>query len=225
MNKPNSKIKSDVDNNCGYVNMWNNWSKRRAGVPVYDNWLDEYNDILIKNKDNQILDLGCGIGADTLYLIERGFNVLSCDFSKDALESIDKNILNSKTMYLNMIDRFPFENNSFNLVIADLCLHYFDDKTTIHIMEEIKRILKDNGILLSRVASVNDFNFGAGIGKQLEKNFYFEGDYTKRFFDEEDINKYFGIIGNIGSHERSMTRDEEEYSKPKVLYQIKARKI
>ena len=209
----------------GYLEMWDNWSKKRASFPVYDNWLDDYNDILTENKDTEILDLGCGIGANTLYLTERGFNVLSCDFSNEALKSISKNIPNSKTKYLDMLETFPFANESYSLVIADLSLHYFDNDATIQIMSEIKRILKENGVLLARVASVNDFNFGAGIGEQLEKNFYFEGDYTKRFFDQEDVNKYFGIIGTLESFETSMTRNEEEYSKPKVLYQIKVKKM
>lgn len=208
----------------GYLEMWDNWSKKRASIPVYDNWLDDYNDILTKNKDTEILDLGCGTGADTLYLIERGFNVLSCDFSNEALKSIRENIPNSKTKYLDMLETFSFANESYSLVIADLSLHYFDNDATIQIMSEIKRILKENGVLLARVASVNDFNFGAGIGEQLEKNFYFEGDYTKRFFDQEDVNKYFGIIGDVESFETSMIRNEEEYSKPKMLYRIKVKK-
>lgn len=211
--------------NDGYVNMWNNWSKRRASIPVYDKWLDEYSNILNKYKDTQILDLGCGIGSDTLYLIEKNFNVLSCDFSSCALESINKYIPKSKTAYLNMMESFPFEDKTFSIIIADLSLHYFDNETTIHIMKEIKRILKDNGILLARVASTNDFNFGAGVGHELEKNFYFEGDYTKRFFDIEDIYKYFSIIGNIEARDTSMIRDEEEYSKEKKLYQIKVERI
>lgn len=217
--------KEIIDSDCGYVKMWNNWSKKRNGLPVYDNWLDNYKEVLDSNKNSEILDLGCGIGADTLYLNERGFNVLSCDFSLEALKNIEENIINSKTMYLDMLDKFPFEDESFLLIIADLSLHYFDNETTIHIMNEIRRILKKNGILLSRVASVNDFNFGAGIGEELEKNFYFEGDYTKRFFDREDVNKYFGIIGEVESFETSMIRNEEEYSKPKILYQIKVKKI
>lgn len=208
----------------GYLEMWDNWSKKRASVPVYDNWLDDYTDILTENKDTEILDLGCGIGADTLYLIERGFNVLSCDFSNEALKSIRENISNSKTKYLDMLERFPFNDESYSLIIADLSLHYFDNATTIHIMSEIKRVLKNNGILLARVASIDDFNFGAGVGEQLEKNFYFEGDYTKRFFDQTDVNKYFGIIGEVESSETSMIRNEEEYSKPKMLYRVKVKK-
>lgn len=207
-----------------YLSMWDNWSKKRASLPVYDNWLDDYKELLNKYKDTEILDLGCGIGADTLYLIERGFHVLSCDFSNEALKSIQKNIAGSKTKYLDMFDKFSFEDESYSVIIADLSLHYFDQETTTHIMNEIKRILKKDGILLSRVASVNDVNFGAGVGEQLEKNFYFEGDYTKRFFDKEDVEKYFGIIGIVDTFETSMTRQEEEYQKPKVLYQIKVKK-
>lgn len=204
--------------------MWDNRSKKRRNVQVYDLWLDEYSDILENNKDNEILDLGCGTGADTLYLIERGYKVLSCDFSKEALKSVKDNIPNSKVKYLNMMEKFPIDDNAYSLVIADLSLHYFDNNTTIHIMNEIKRILKNNGILLSRVASINDFNFGAGVGEKLEKNYYFEGAYTKRFFDIEDINRYFGIVGTVELRETSMIRDEEEYSKPKRLYQLKIKK-
>lgn len=209
----------------GYIEMWDNWAKKRASLPVYDNWLDEYNELLTENKNSEILDLGCGIGADTLYLTERGFKVLSCDFSNEALKSIRKNIPNSRTQYLDLLEKFPFEDESFSIVIADLSLHYFDNETTTHIMNEIKRVLKKGGVLLARVASINDFNFGAGVGEELEKNFYFEGDYTKRFFDQEAVDKYFGIIGEVESTETSMTRDEEEYSKPKMLYKIKAKKI
>lgn len=210
--------------NNGFVKMWDNWSKRRSSVPVYDLWLDEYKNILDENKDNEILDLGCGIGADTLYLLERGYNVLSCDFSVEALKSIENNIPNSKTFYLDMMKKFPIDDKKYSLIIADLSLHYFNNETTIHIMKEIKRILKDGGVLLARVASVNDFNFGAGQGEKQENNCYFEGAYTKRFFDLEDVNKYFSIIGDVEAKESQMTRDEEEYSKSKVLYTIKVEK-
>lgn len=207
-------------NNDGFIKMWDGWSKRRSGIPVYDSWLDEYRDILEKNKPQEILDLGCGLGADTLYLLERDYSVLSCDFSREALKSIQENIPNSKTLYLNMMETFPIKDDAYSLVIADLSLHYFDEATTCHIMREIKRILKSEGVLLARVASVNDFNFGAGVGEVLENNFYFEGDYTKRFFDYDDVIKFFGMIGKVQASETEMLRDEDEYSKPKVLYKV-----
>ena len=80
----------------GYA-MWNNWAKKRFGEPVYDNWLDKYEEILDANKDNQILDLGCGNGANTKFLLERGFKVISCDFSEEALKNINHFIPGSET--------------------------------------------------------------------------------------------------------------------------------
>ena len=129
--------------------MWDNWSKKRSSIPVYDLWLDEYKDILEKNKDSKILDLGCGIGADTLYLIERGYSVLSCDFSKEALKSIGDNIPNSKTMYLNMLEDFPIDNDTYSLIIADLSLQYFNNQDTIHIMNVNKKNIKNGWNIVS----------------------------------------------------------------------------
>lgn len=54
------------------LNMWNNWSKSRKGKPVYDKWLDEYEDVLKENKENVIVDLGAGIWANTLYFDGKG---------------------------------------------------------------------------------------------------------------------------------------------------------
>ena len=116
--------------NSDYIEMWDNWSSKREGKPVYDLWLDEYKSILEENKNNEILDLGSGIGANTLYLIERGYKVLSCDFSNNALKNIEKYISDTKTKCSNMISNFPIEDNSHNLIIADLSLHYFNNETT-----------------------------------------------------------------------------------------------
>lgn len=204
-----------------YIDIWENWSKKRYGILNYDNWLDNYYDVLEQNKGNEIVDLGCGVGSDTLYLIERGYKVLSCDFSKEALKNIEDNISGSKTMYLNMLEKFPFLDNSKDLIIADLSLHYFSSEDTIHIMNEIKRVLKPNGVLLARVASVKDVYYGANSKEYIEKNYTIAYGYAKRFFDEEDINKFFSAIGDLEYKETSMTRSDEEYLKPKMLYEVK----
>ena len=70
------------DDNRKALPMWNDFSKSRKGIPVYDLWLNEYKADLEKFKNTKFLDLGCGNGADTLYLIERGYKVISVDYSK-----------------------------------------------------------------------------------------------------------------------------------------------
>lgn len=215
---------SKVLKNDGYVDMWNGWAKKRRGIPVYDAWLDEYETILKSNKDKEILDLGCGNGADTLYLTDRGYNVISCDFSKEALKNVKGNIPRSKTKYLNMLEKFPFKDEQFFVIVADLSLHYFDENNTLKIMNEIKRILKPSGHLLARVAAVENARGLSGM-QEVEHNFYFEGDYTKRFFDNEDVERFFEKIGRVEYKKVSMTRDEEEYLKPRMVYQIDVEKV
>ena len=137
-----------------YVDVWNEMHKEFAKKDIvkYDNWLDEYKDI-IANIDTEIIDLGCGVtGNNTIYLLEKGKKVLSCDFAIEALNIIEK-INGSKTLLFDMLEPFPLEDNCTNLVIADLSLHYFKDEDTKKIIKEIQRILKPNGYLFIRVNS------------------------------------------------------------------------
>lgn len=76
------------------LSMWNSWSKSRRGKPVYDQWLDEYLGII--NQDDTILDLGCGNGANILYLIERRYQVLSVDYALEALQNVKNFIVGSQ---------------------------------------------------------------------------------------------------------------------------------
>ncbi len=214
-------MKKEIDHNKKALSMWNGWSKSRSGKPIYDLWLDDYKSDLEKFKNSKFLDLGCGIGADTLYLIERGYKVISVDYSKEAINNILSNIKGSEAKILDMNEKFTFENNSFNLIIADISLHYFNEEKTKNIMNEIKRILNKNGILICRVSSINDKYYGAGSGTEIEKRFYDHGSYAQRYFNEDDLNKFFSIIGKFTFVEKAMTRKESYYSMPKMLYQVR----
>ena len=185
------------------------------GKITYDNWLDKYKDVLDKCK-TKVLDLGCGVGNDTLYLTERGFKVIACDYSDVALKHLKEQLKSVETKWLDISTPLPFKDTTFDLVIADLSLHYFDGKTTIAIMKEIKRILKPNGHLLARVNSIADKNFGAGNGQKIEDNYYFVEGYNKRFFSIEDAKKFFSYIGKTKIKEADMLR----YREPKKVIEV-----
>ena len=117
----------------------------------------------------------------------------------------------------------PFEDNFTDLMICDLSLHYFRERTTFEVLEEIKRVLKPDGILLFRVNSVKDVNHGAGEGKEIEPHLYETSDGRyKRFFNQEDIERFFKDWEALFIHEEIMGR----YEKEKVLWRcaMKVRK-
>jgi SAM-dependent methyltransferase len=159
--------------------------------PKYDLWLDKYEDILINTKDTPIIDLGCGFGNDTLYLKEKGYEVISCDFSEKALARLGKFIEKLNSKCFDMKSGLPFDDNSAKIIIADLSLHYFTWEDTLKILKEISRVLTDDGVLLCRVNSVNDVNHGAGQGVEIEENLYDINGRLKRFFNEENLRNLF----------------------------------
>ena len=176
-----------------------------------DDWLDRFADIIVKT-DRPVLDLGCGGGNDTLYLIEMGKQVIACDQSEMAITRIRKNFPELSDSYcFNMLDRFPFEDGTFDVVIADLCLHYFLEEETKQILREIQRVLLPDGHLIFRVNSVNDKNHGAGEGVEVEHHVYETGNGTlKRFFDETDIHRIFSEFQIEYLNEEIMTRYKME---------------
>ena len=115
----------------------------------------------------------------------------------------------------------PFDSDSFELIIADLCLHYFKKEDTVKLLNEIKRILVSGGHLIFRVNSINDVNHGAGQGNEIEHHLYETSDKRyKRFFDEDDIRFFFKDFDIEYLNEEIMTR----YKLEKRLFRVCVKK-
>lgn len=201
-----------------FANVWNELHKEFVQVNTvkYDEWLVEFNDI-ISNVNTDIVDLGCGVtGNNTIYLLEKGKSVISCDFAQEALNVVAK-IDGAKILLFDMLETFPFEDNFTDLVIADLSLHYFRDNDTKRIIGEIKRILKPNGHLFFRLNSVNSTEYKNLISKnvkQIENNLFFSNNMEKRFFSKGDIESYFKEWKFISINEENMSR----YNPDKIIW-------
>ena len=193
----------------------------------YEDWLELFQRV-IENCLTPIIDLGCGKGKDTLYLIERGKTVIPCDYSISAIQAIQKNFPEvERAECFDMTRGLPFGDNFTDLIICNLSLHYFTEKTTFEVLEEIKRVLKPGGIILFRVNSIRDVNYGAGEGKEIEPHLYETSDGRyKRFFDQEDIERFFADWKELYIHEeavmyeKSVIHDEtrEVHNAEKVLW-------
>lgn len=201
------------------------WNKKyKASLEqkvLYDLWLDKYEDLLNTSKDIPIVDLGCGLGNDTLYLDKRGYKIISCDYSEEALKRLGRSIDNPVTKLFDMKNGLPFESESIKIIIADLSLHYFSWIETKKIINEIKRVLTKDGFLLLRVNSVKDTNYGAGQGILLEKNYYNIDGNLKRFFDKEQLEELFIDWEVYYIHEYEMNR----YIHSKVLWEMAVKKM
>ena len=87
---------------------------------------------------NKILEVGCGIGG----FLEYNSNVQGIDINPDLI-NICKKKLNASLMEL---DKIPFDDNKYNSVLLDNVLEHIQNPKKLIL--EIKRVLKNDGILL-----------------------------------------------------------------------------
>ncbi|MFK7997889.1 MAG: trans-aconitate 2-methyltransferase [Granulosicoccus sp.] len=157
-----------------------------------DNWLDRwFATIRSASNGQEILELGCGEGRDTRQLWEAGLQVIGVDKSKDAIDiAAPRNP--GCSFHIGDIRSYLANGNAYYpAVIASLCLHYFTWEETLEIVGKIHSSLIDGGLLLVRVNSTDDVNYGSVGNKEIETNFYQVGDREKRFFDENALESIF----------------------------------
>ncbi|MCI8361878.1 MAG: class I SAM-dependent methyltransferase [Clostridia bacterium] len=154
---------------------------------IKESWLEKFIAEINKVESKTAIDLGCGIGQDTKWLLDKGFDVVSCDFSDRALNKLKEIIPNSKTMQIDIKEKLPFEDNSIGLINANLSIHYFSMENTIKIFNEIRRVLKPNGLFVGRVNSDKNEGYIQENTKEIEKNFYYEDGRYRRLFNKEQF--------------------------------------
>lgn len=139
---------------------------------------------LIK-RNSKILELGCGVGNDAIAFANAGHEVFSTDFSEIAIKNNQKRFEGIPKLTfagLDMSQPFHLATNTFDVVYARLSLHYFQDKTTKRIFEDIYRVLKPQGLVFFMCKSINDSLYGKG--NKIESDMFENDGHIRHFFSE-----------------------------------------
>ena len=110
-----------------------------------------------KNRSNgsiDIIDAGCGTGYFVLDLKEDGFNAKGFDYSDAAIElSLNRGLSLNKDIFQMDIFDLKFEKESFDCIILNDVLFAFDIEEANTVIENLKVLLKPNGILMGQTAA------------------------------------------------------------------------
>lgn len=108
---------------------------------------------------------------------------------------------------LDLTKRFPFEANTFDVVYAQLVLHYFDDDMMHKIMKEIKRVLKPGGVLACMVNSTKDPEYNEKL-EDSEGLINVEG-LIKRYFSVDSLKPFVQDFEPIVFDEQGRTPKDD----------------
>ena len=98
-------------------------------------------------KPLSILEVGCGTGDHTHYLLKNGNNrVVACDLSESCVRATKSK---SPEVLVLVADAefLPFQEGSFHAVFLGSLLHHFSDITQI--LKECKRVLGNRGLFFA----------------------------------------------------------------------------
>jgi len=150
---------------------------------------------------NNLLDLGCGLGRHTVYMGKHGFKVTAFDLSDEAVKSTrgwaERENLDIETYTGNMLS-LPFQNNSFDCIIAYNVIYHTDMTGFGTILNEIQRILRPGGEMFLTLISKSTWSFThANKAQKLDKNTILRneneaGEDVPHFYvDIQDIKHFF----------------------------------
>lgn len=145
-------------------------------------------ELLKKENKQSILEVGAGTGKDSKFFMENGLKVNAVDLSSEMVKlCVEKGVEAQQLDFYNLSSL----NKTFDAVWAMNCLLHVEKNNLPLVLEEIKRVLKPEGL----------FFMGVYGGKNSE-GIYEDDFYTpKRFFSfftdeaiKEVVSKHFDIV-------------------------------
>ncbi|WP_240417135.1 class I SAM-dependent DNA methyltransferase [Paenibacillus periandrae] len=129
--------------------------------------------------DLVVLDAGCAAGWYTEQFIKRGSQVTSVDLSPAMVEACKRRVGSETAVFTcDLTETLPFHNETFNLIVSSLTLHYIDDWAPT--FREFHRILKPGGCLTFSVHHpFMDF-------KHFERPDYFAHELLKETWNKQE---------------------------------------
>jgi ubiquinone/menaquinone biosynthesis C-methylase UbiE len=146
----------------------------------------------------KILELGCGVGRDAEYFAQKGHTVMATDGTSAVIEQ-NKAEISSSSVTFDVLDMrqmpWPYADSTFDVVYANLSLHYYSDEVTAAIVREARRVLRDGGYMAFACKSDDEYYHA---GKKLGNGVYvLPDDKMIHFFSEDYMRQLVTPFANI----------------------------
>lgn len=179
-----------------------------------------------KLKNKKIIDLGCGNGRNSIFLLNNNCNVVAVDFSIEALNILKTKIRNKKKISL-LEDSMPYlkkVKGKFDFAIDCFSSYSLTEKDFKIYLKIISKKIKKNGVLhLQTLSTKSDIykkfkpaeKFKNSILSQKRKTSPFFGDeYLFSFYSKKKLTtllkKFFKII-SFEIHSRTYRNTSEHF--------------
>ena len=157
---------------------------------------------LKEKKINNIIELGAGLGRDSIFFAKNNIKIQALDYSSSGIKIINDKIKKDNlsnyisTKLFDVREKLPFQDNS-----VDACYSHMLYCMALTIADlqklnnEIHRILKPNGLNIYTVRHTNDGDYKNG--KHIGEDLYENDGFIVHYFSEEKVNSLLNGFKNI----------------------------
>lgn len=128
---------------------------------AYNSWSETYDAVENKTRDIEatairesikiaapldILELGCGTGKNTVWLLTKARRLIGADFSGKMLDRAKRKITDHRAEFrqMDLREKWGFDDNQFDLITCSLVLEHIGNLDFV--FAEASRVLRPNGL-------------------------------------------------------------------------------
>lgn len=119
---------------------WDAWWEKPANRFVMDLEHDLMMGMIEPKRMDTVLDIGCGGGGTTSFLVRKGMNVTGLDPSSPVLEVASEKVAHRADLHRGVAEDLPYDDNSFHYACLYKTLEFVDDPRKA--LEEACRVAK-----------------------------------------------------------------------------------
>lgn len=160
-------------------------------------WLNsiyQYHDKFISflKPGASILDVGCGPGFHSKYLMQKGFNVIGIDFSEKMIEIAKRETPEGDFRIMDVRDLLDL-HQKFDGILAHAILLHFPKKEAMDILKNLKNKLKSGGYLSIAVKEIRPDREEEQIVKENDYNCEYQRFFS--YYTLDEIKNYLKDLG------------------------------
>lgn len=140
-----------------------------------------------KLDGNTAIDLGCGAGNDTEFLISKGFKVTAIDSQEEAREFFENKKIDTEKFNLIIDDFSKAELPKADLILANMSIFFIKDNFNLFLKDLLQKVNKNGFIVANFLGKEDDWNGNKTTIEKEELLSYFK-DFKMYYFSEE---KYY----------------------------------
>jgi len=194
----------------------------------YNKWADQYDTNENKTRDlearsiretlapfdfNHCLEIGCGTGKNTEWLMQKSRQITAIDLSEQMLAKAREKIQNEEVTFILMDinQEWQFAANSFDLVTFSLVLEHISNLD--HIFEQVAKVLTRGGYVY--IGELHPFKQYAGSKARFETG---DGMQVVECYNHH-ISEFTNTAKNHGLELVHLNEyfDENQFSIPRIL--------